>query len=45
MTEYGIYNIHTDEEEIIFGYNFTDACRRAKLNPNDWEVIYREYVD
>lgn len=45
MYEYGIYNIHTDEEEIIFGYNFADACRRAKLNTDEWEILYREYVD
>lgn len=45
MTEYGIYNNNTNEETIIYGYNFEDACRRANLNPQEWEVIYRVYVD
>lgn len=45
MTEYGISNIHTNEENIIFGYSFADACRRAKLNVDNWEIIYSEYID
>ena len=45
MTEYGIYNISTKEENIIFGYSFSDACRRAKLNPEEWAVFYYEYID
>lgn len=45
MYEYGIYNIITNEEDIIFGHSFEDACRRAKLNPQEWKVIYQEYID
>lgn len=45
MYEYGIYNVTTNEENIIFGYSFENACRRANLNPQKWEVTYQEYVD
>ena len=45
MLEYGIFNLHTDEEKVIYGYNFENACNRAGLNPDDWDIIYREYID
>ena len=45
MLEYGIYNLRTDEEMVIYGYNFDNACKRAGLNPEEWQIIYREYVD
>ena len=45
MYEFGIYNITTCENEVVFGYNFADACRRAKLNPQEWKVEYMEYID
>lgn len=43
MLEYGIYNgIIT---EVIYGYNFIDACKRHNLNPAEWEVEYIEFID
>lgn len=31
--------------EIIFGYNFQDACRRSKINPDEATVLIQEYID
>jgi hypothetical protein len=45
MKEFHIINIHTNEENIIFGYNPTDAFRRTKLNHNEWIINWVEYVD
>lgn len=45
MYEYGIYNIHTNEETMIYGYTSADAFRRAKLDKADWRISYYEYVD
>lgn len=45
MYEYGITNKKTNENEIIFGRTLADAYRRAKLNPEEWTMWYREYID
>lgn len=46
MYEYTIKNINTNEEDIIFGYNESDARRRANLIDNDaWVVTNWEYID
>ena len=45
MFEFGIFNISTNDENIIFGYDFSDACKRANLNAEDWGVTYYEYID
>lgn len=45
MYEYGIYNTKTNEKDVVFGRTFGDACRRAKLDPENWEVNYQYYVD
>lgn len=45
MYEYGIHNIITNEESIIFGYSIQNAFSRTTLNPNEWEVWYSEYID
>ena len=45
MWEYGIYNRVTDEEDVIFGYDFLNACIRRGINPDEWEIIYRDYAD
>lgn len=45
MYEYGIHNIITNEESIIFGYSIQNAFSRTTLNPNEWEVWYNEYID
>lgn len=43
MWEYRISN--GTEEDIIFGYTFEDACRRAGINPNEWTPFSWEYID
>ena len=45
MLEFGSRNIHTGEEDIIFGYNIADAYRRAGLDMNTWHTTYCEYID
>ena len=45
MYEFGITHRHCGMTTIIFGYNFADACRRAKKDPKLWEIDYQEYVD
>lgn len=45
MYEFGILNINTQEERIIFGYNRIDAFRRSGLDAAEWKVLYSEYVD
>ena len=45
MKEFGIINIHTNEEAIIFGYNADDAYRRAKVDAIQWAVVYVDYID
>lgn len=45
MYEFGIRHKHCGMTTIIFGYNYADACRRAKKDPTLWEVDYQEYVD
>jgi hypothetical protein len=45
MYEFGIRYKHCGMTTVIFGYNYNDACRRAKKDPELWEVDYQEYVD
>ena len=45
MIEFGILNINTQEERIIFGYNGIDAFRRYNLDAAGWKVLYSEYVN
>lgn len=45
MYSFEIDNIHTGETTIIFGYWFDDACRRCKLNPDDWKIVCQTYED
>ena len=45
MYEFGIYNKKTNEREVIFGYNYANACAGAKIEPAEWTVDYVEYVD
>jgi hypothetical protein len=45
MYEYGIIHIDTNRRTIIYGYNFYDACEKARIKPQDWEIDYCEYVD
>lgn len=45
MYEFEIQNKVTNEEKILFGYNYIDACRKGNVEADEWKVIYREYVD
>ena len=45
MYEYRIVNRATNEENVIFGYTYTDACKRYKVDPNEMLVIDCEYID
>lgn len=45
MYEFGILNINTQEQAIIFGYNGIDAFRRSGLDAAEWKVLYSEYID
>lgn len=45
MYEYRIVNRITEEETVIFGYTYADACKRCKVDPNEVMVIDCEYVD
>lgn len=45
MYEYEIMNKTTKETTIIFGYSFENACKRANINGNDYDVLMFEYVD
>ena len=45
MYEFRISKLATGEENFIFGYSVENAFSRAKLNPADWIVWHREYVD
>jgi hypothetical protein len=45
MFEFGIVNVKTGEENVMFGYNIADAYRRAKLDMNEWHITYCEYID
>ena len=45
MFEFGILNINTQEERIIFGYNGIDAFHRYNLDAAGWKVLYSEYID
>jgi hypothetical protein len=45
MYEYRISKLATGEESFIFGYSAENAFRRAKLNPAEWVVWSREYID
>jgi hypothetical protein len=45
MYEYEITHIRCGMRAIIFGYDFYDACRRAKTDPKVWKIDSCEYVD
>ena len=45
MYEYEIKNKNTNEIEYVFGYSLNDACRRSKLEPNDWIILSKDYID
>ena len=45
MYEYRVVNRKTEQETVIFGRTFIDACRRGKVEPAELMVIDCEYVD
>lgn len=45
MYEYRITKLSNGEETFIFGYSIENAYKRAKLNPAEWVVYGREYID
>lgn len=44
MWEFDIIN-KDNEQRIIFGYSFKDACNRWGINPAEWTLIGSYYVD
>lgn len=45
MYEFRITNLANGEENCIFGRDTTNAFKRAGLNPSEWVVWDREYID
>lgn len=45
MYAYGIRNYKTNERTILFGRNINSALVKAKLNPEEWELEYADYID
>lgn len=45
MYEYGISHKHCGMRTVIFGYNFADACKRAKIDNTLWHIDYCDYID
>ena len=45
MYEFRITKLATGEESVMFGYDINNAYKRAKLNPAEWVVYSREYID
>ena len=45
MWSFEVRNCETKEVIIIFGYNWKNAFRRSGLNPDEWDIISRDYKD
>ena len=45
MYEFRIFNEETKVEKTIFGYNLSNAFKRAGLDGSQWDVTDMEYVD
>ena len=45
MKEFGIINVNTNENSIMFGRNPMDAYNRSGLNANEWVIDYVDYID
>ena len=47
MMEYWVIDKKAnDNKEIpMWGYSFTDACRRWNRDPNDFEILSADYID
>jgi hypothetical protein len=44
MYEYRVVNRKTEQETVIFGRTFMDACHRWKVEPAELMVIDSEYM-
>ena len=40
-----LMNKTTKEETFVYGYDLIKAMEKAKMNPNDYEYLDRDYVD
>ena len=45
MWEFIIIHKYSDIQEIVFGYDFYDACKRANLDSEKWKVLRSDYID
>lgn len=45
MYEYRIINRKTEEETFVFGRSYAQACIKYGIDPDEYIVIDREYVD
>ena len=46
MYAFHIWNKTTNEQDIIFGYSWEDACRRCNLtDAENWTCLLSEYED
>jgi hypothetical protein len=45
MWEFTIIQKYSGAEEVVFGYDFHDACKRANLDAKMWVINRRVYAD
>ena len=45
MYEYTIINTKTNTEEIIYGYSWNNALRRARLDESEAKLMRYDYID
>lgn len=43
--EFELVNKITGENTFRYGANEQDMWNKTKLNPNEWEVVCKEYLD
>ena len=45
MYEYYLEHNYNGSNHAIYGYTYENACRRNKIDPKVWTVIYADYID
>lgn len=45
MYEFTLENRKTTEINTVFGRNIDKALERAGLNPDEWKVLFADYID
>jgi len=45
MYEFLITNLANGQERAVYGYDYNNAMRKAKLDPSEWVMWSREYID